>query len=100
VNIAKLPTLLRKKSPGGIFPYRGFIVSGAGSAFLHRPFPEVRRFISRKQVKMKLASGSPSGLVGGSTPRRIPVVRLYSDSCGTNAAATAAAKPFAQSGGR
>jgi hypothetical protein len=31
------------------------------------PYSEVRRFISRKQVKMKLASGSPSGLVGGST---------------------------------
>jgi hypothetical protein len=57
----------RKKSPGGISPCRGFIVSGAGTAFLHRHIPEVRRFISRKQVKMKLASGSPSGLVGGST---------------------------------
>jgi hypothetical protein len=63
---ASAPAHPRKKSPGGISP-RGFIVSGAGSAFLHRPFPEVRRFISRNQVKMKLASGSPSGLVGGST---------------------------------
>jgi hypothetical protein len=57
----------KKESPGGISPYRSFIVSGAGSACLHRPFPEVRRFISRNQAKMKLASGSPSGLVGDST---------------------------------
>jgi hypothetical protein len=40
--------------PGGNSPYRGFIVSGAGSVFLHHPFPEVRRFISRNQIKMKL----------------------------------------------
>jgi hypothetical protein len=56
-----------KKEPRRDSPCRGFIVSGAGTAFLHRHIPEVRRFISRKQVKMKLASGSPSGLVGGST---------------------------------
>jgi hypothetical protein len=49
-------------------PRRDFSLAGLYSQrcrvcrILHRPFPEVRRSISRKQVKMKLAPGSPSGL--------------------------------------
>ena len=35
------------------FSLSGLLVS-AGSAFIHRPFPEVRRFISCNQVKMRL----------------------------------------------
>ena len=64
---ASAQLILEKREPRRDFSVPGLYSQRCRAAFLHRPFPEVRRFISRNQVKMKLASGSPSGLVGGST---------------------------------